>query len=414
MAAPIVGAAGAAGGGASTGAAAGAAGSRQGATGVAGSRAFATGIPDTFDQPAKVVAGGLAALLLLLLGVIVLPAVLIIGVLGGGGGGEAGGLPSAAQPFMRMYADAGVVFRVNPYLLMSVHEQETDYGTSTAAGVTDAVNFAGCCAGPMQFAIVGGASNTIGGRGGTWATYARSYRRAHLSRPASYPNAFAPHPNVYDSYDAIYAAAAYFHALGAGPQLDDRARQALVIYSGGSPSYAEEVLARAQQYESASSGGADVGGLPWLDGTGGQAILAPGADRPGVPTHAEVLTYVQAMSALVGQPLTITTGSNHSEFSGSGQVSEHWTGWAADLGSVANHFAIGGTGGTRIAAAALVLAGVARAQALAVAAGGGLHDAYFDGWRVQVIWRATGHYDHVHVGLKAAPGVPDHLETSPY
>lgn len=372
------------------------------------------GLNDLTEDPGKLIAAGLAAIVLLLALVAVLPAILVTSVLGGSSGiSDGSGLPAAAQPFLGMYDDAGSAYTVNPFLLMSIHEQETNYGTSDAPGVKDGLNFAGCCAGPMQFFVAAGASNSVGGRGATWARYAHSYDRAHLTRPASYPNRFAPHPNVYDSYDAIYAAASYLQDLGAGPRLDTSARTALVTYSGGSASYVSEVLSRAHAYEQRAGGG-DVGTIPDIGSGGGQVIVAAGAERPGVSTHQEVLGYIKAMSGLVGVPLTITVGTNHSQYSASGLESDHWTGWAADLGSVANHFATGGDAGTRIAAAALIVAGVSRDKAVSVAAGGGLHNVYVGGWRIQVIWRASGHYDHVHVGLKQTPAVPNHLETIPY
>jgi len=37
------------------------------------------------------------------------------------------------------------------------------------------LNFAGCCAGPMQFSITGGASPQVGGTGGTWQAYRNAY-----------------------------------------------------------------------------------------------------------------------------------------------------------------------------------------------------------------------------------------------
>ena len=143
------------------------------------------------------------------------------------------------------------VYGVSPFLLMAVHENETDFSSSTLPGVRSGVNFAGCCAGPMQFSITGGASPRRRG-GGTWAGYRHAYR-ARLARPASYPlRVRAPHPNVYDSYDAIYAAASYFHALGAGPRLDQRTYQALLSYKGMPPAsipYARHDYERALELE---------------------------------------------------------------------------------------------------------------------------------------------------------------------
>jgi peptidase M23-like protein len=188
---------------------------------------------------------GLLALALALIG--------IVAGLSGGGSISPAGLPAGALPFLRIYEDAARGYQVSPFLLMAVHEDETAFSTSTLPGVASGVNFAGCCAGPMQFYIAGGASPAAGGVGATWAGYRHAYRRARLPRPASYPLRIdSPHPNVYDSYDAIYAAAQYFHELGAGPRLDQRTFQALISYKGSPPAsipYARADYERARELE---------------------------------------------------------------------------------------------------------------------------------------------------------------------
>lgn len=63
----------------------------------------------------------------------------------------------------------------------------------------------------------------------------------------------------------------------------------------------------------------------------GRAVLAPGADRPGVRTSAAVTRFVQRIAALVGHPLTIGTGTRHSRMTVNGNVSDHWSGHAADI-----------------------------------------------------------------------------------
>ena len=177
----------------------------------------------------------------------------IVAGLSGGGAISPAGLPASARPFLRIYEDAARVYGVSPFLLMAVHEDESSFSSSTLPGVASGVNFAGCCAGPMQFYIGGGGSPAVGGEGATWGGYRHAYRRARLSRPASYPLRIeSPHPNVYDSYDAIYAAASYFHALGAGPRLDAGTFQALVSYKGSPPAsipYARQDYERARQLE---------------------------------------------------------------------------------------------------------------------------------------------------------------------
>jgi murein DD-endopeptidase MepM/ murein hydrolase activator NlpD len=184
-------------------------------------------------------------------------AVGLVGILagqpGGGGAISPAGLPAGARPFLPIYEDAARVYGVSTFLLMAVHEDESAFSSSSLPGVASGVNFAGCCAGPMQFYIAGGASPAVGGVGATWASYRHAYSNARLPRPASYPlRVERPHPNVYDSYDAIYAAASYFRALGAGPRLDQRSFRALVGYKGRPPAsipYARHDYERARDFE---------------------------------------------------------------------------------------------------------------------------------------------------------------------
>jgi hypothetical protein len=60
-----------------------------------------------------------------------------------------------------------------------------------------------------------------------------------------------PHGCVYDDVDALAAAAAYLHDLGAGPSLDANAWRAARAYNGAAV-YADLVLAWARQYETAA------------------------------------------------------------------------------------------------------------------------------------------------------------------
>jgi len=231
---------------------------------------------------ARAAAAALAALLAFLLLVAAVFGVLAAQQSPSNGPISGYGLPAAALPFLEMYEDAARVYRVNPFLLMAVHEDESSFGTSTLPGVRSGTNGV-CCAGPMQFSVTGTA---FGGSGGTWAGYRNAHRAAKLARPASYPNQYGPHPNVYDSYDAIYAAALYFHALGAGPALDDRTYQALISYKGNPPAsipYARHDYDRAQELQALSRpGGGGYGGagqLAWPTPT--RAIISPFGMRWG-------------------------------------------------------------------------------------------------------------------------------------
>jgi 3D (Asp-Asp-Asp) domain-containing protein len=137
-----------------------------------------------------------------------------------------------------------------------------------------------------------------------------------------------------------------------------------------------------------------------LPGARGQVTVAPLANAPGRPVRPELIAFAETVAGIAGRALVISTGTNHSELTVSGNVSDHVLGLAGDFGSVANGFPIGGGFGTTLAAAALRAAGLDAPIALRIAAAGGGHNFCHDGWRVQVIWRTGGHFDHVHIGLR--------------
>jgi hypothetical protein len=139
--------------------------------------------------------------------------------------------------FYPLYERAQKAFGVSWLLIASVHRQETAF--STAPGTYHGLNFANCCAGPMQFNMTNGPQTT-------WERYRDSYRRA--VRPAEYPNRTRRHPSVYDDFDAIMAAAGLLSHQGAGMTLDHTAWRAAYDYYGhdlNGVGYADEVLARA-------------------------------------------------------------------------------------------------------------------------------------------------------------------------
>src|SRR3954467_1778217 len=116
---------------------------------------------------------------------------------------------SWVAPFYPIYAAAQKAYGVNWLLIASVHKQETAFSThpTTYRGL----NFARCCAGPMQFNVTNGPTTT-------WERYRDAFRR--VQRPKAYNNPTAKHPSVYDDYDSIMAAAALLRDSGAGRQLD--------------------------------------------------------------------------------------------------------------------------------------------------------------------------------------------------
>lgn len=96
--------------------------------------------------------------------------------------------------YLRLYIAAGQRYGEDPWILAGIGAVETDHGRSKAPGVRAGVNFFGCCAGPVQFSVVGSPS--------TWDIYGvDGNNNGRIS--------------VYDPADAIPAAARYLLASGA-------------------------------------------------------------------------------------------------------------------------------------------------------------------------------------------------------
>ncbi len=141
------------------------------------------------------------------------------------------------EGFYPIYATAQGTFGVNWLLLASIHMQETAF--STAPSTYHGLNFAHCCAGPMQF-------NVTNGPVSTWKLVRDSY--IYARRPTAYDHMTARHPSIYDDFDAIMAAAHLLSADGAGYTLDDSAWIPAYDYYGHDATgvtYADQVLARA-------------------------------------------------------------------------------------------------------------------------------------------------------------------------
>ena len=135
----------------------------------------------------------------------------------------------------------------------------------------------------------------------------------------------------------------------------------------------------------------------------GTVIVGPNANLPGKPMARSTVDYVKRMAALLHKPIVITTGTNHSQFTSSGSISDHFTGHAADIGMAANGGFDDSPVGDRIMTAALRVGGVPAAEAKAKARAGGLFNLVHDGLRIQCIWKTNiggTHHNHVHVGLR--------------
>lgn len=323
------------------------------------------------------------------------------------GGGEdcavAGGAPApstAAQNgipanYLAIYQQAAAQYGLPWTLLAGIGSVETDHGRSTAPGVSSGVNAYGCCAGPMQFSI-------IGAGGGTWGSYGVDAN--HDGRK-----------NVYDPRDAIPGAANYLRASGAPGDL----HRAILTYNH-SEAYYQQVLAKMREYatgtdpvtSAAAGSGApagtcgNLGGL--TAGTGdGSFEIAPGANAPGRPLSTMLTAFIARMATFYDGILVVTTGTNHDQYSLSGNVSDHFTGNGADFGMVLNHGTDDGPVGDAIAASAFLAAGLPRDVAITRARAGGAQTILSNGLRIQIIWKIDtptigNHHNHVHVGIGQA------------
>lgn len=121
--------------------------------------------------------------------------------------------------------------------------------------------------------------------------------------------------------------------------------------------------------------------------TQGRVRIASGANRAGVPLARPVINFVRQISALAGEPLTIGTGSNHSRMTTSGNVSDHWSGHAADIPS-------SGRALTHLGQLALIAAGAGRKWAKRQT--GGLFN--INGHQIIFNTMEGGnHFNHLHV-----------------
>ena len=177
----------------------------------------------------------------------------------------------------------------------------------------------------MQFGIVGvppyratapdcGAL-TGTGAGNTWARYRDARDNVDFppgtneDRPPACREVPPKHGCVYADADAIAAAAAYLHDLGAGPELDDRAWRAAQRYNGAA-AYADAVLARARAWEAELNNGANLAAAPTTPGA--RARLGPdGLARAPENAPPEVRRAIAAANAISDRPYLLRHYPTH-------------------------------------------------------------------------------------------------------
>jgi len=299
-----------------------------------------------------------------------------------------------------IYVAMAARWNIDVAFLASIGAQETDHGRIPT---TNEVNASGC-QGLMQLGV--------GGACGDYWTRNKCDGNDDGRQL------------VTDFWDNVCAAARGLRLdKGAPPAGGPEAlyHQAACNYYGacadGAANYADEVMARAELYGFVGGSATDPAGLPVADNPGasgcgdvaiaagdGEFVVDPGANRPGADLAPELVEFVRRMAVFLPRPPIVTTGTNHSPTTTSGRPSDHWTGNAADFGSVRNGFpASGGGYGDQIARAAFLAAGEPIATARANARRGGLFTIQGSGLRIQIIWKTLeggDHYDHVHVGVR--------------
>lgn len=134
----------------------------------------------------------------------------------------------------------------------------------------------------------------------------------------------------------------------------------------------------------------------------GNYSVEAGANRAGAGLTGDMKQFLEGMTSS-GRSVKVTTGTNHSKMTSTGNVSDHWSGNGVDIGSSANGFpATGGGTGDLIAAHAIKRAsGKSWGDALKLAQRGGAYTFHRNGKRTQVIWKSNvggNHFNHVHVG----------------
>jgi murein DD-endopeptidase MepM/ murein hydrolase activator NlpD len=197
-------------------------------------------------QLAPRAAAATCAALLVLLTLIVSPLALLSSTGGSSRiSSESGPIPAGLVP---VFNEAARVYEVNAYLLASIADQESAFGTTPG---WQSVNGAGCV-GLMQLCV--------GGAGGdSWSATKDAYRRGQ--RPFSYSFKTEQHPDVLDSFDNVMAAAVHLRGKVDDrpiPRLDGLAYRALCGYYGAcsdgiAGNYAADVLDRARTWEHEAS-----------------------------------------------------------------------------------------------------------------------------------------------------------------
>lgn len=121
----------------------------------------------------------------------------------------------------------------------------------------------------------------------------------------------------------------------------------------------------------------------------------------GVPNtlNSKMRPFIDRMATFYDGSIVVTTTTNHSYLTTSGNVSDHNGGGAADMGMVANGGTNDGPVGFKLAIAAYRACGLSYGAARAKANVPSFTRVPCKEGSAQILWRVEGHHDHVHVGV---------------
>jgi len=258
-----------------------------------------------------------------------------------------------------IYRAAGEKYGLDWAVLAAIGSIETNHGQSSAPGVKSGVNSFGCCAGPMQFSLVGSPS--------TWDSFGVDGNGDGRK-------------SVYDPRDAIPAAANYLKASGAPGDW----QRAIFAYNHAQW-YVDDVLRLAERYRSAP------------ERTGGDVSGSGGAKG--------IVDALAALAAREGGE-GVYVGSDYREGSttSSGNMSDHASNdanaAARDIGVRGIDLIVGPPSPKLDRACQAIVEKLGGRYAPGTRI---VENFHVRGFRVQVIWHTPeygGHMGHIHVGAR--------------
>jgi hypothetical protein len=287
---------------------------------------------------------------------------------GGGYGPSDLALSDIPRGYLVLYRAAGERYGIDWTVLAAIGSIETDHGRSAAPGVRSGVNSYGCCAGPMQFYVVGA--------GSTWAAYGLDGNGDGRASP-------------YDAADAIPAAARYLRASGAPRDY----RRAVYAYNHADW-YVEDVLARAAAYRGAARGGQlAIGGANAAAVLRNPRIALTGLQRADLRRGGIDPRVIATLEAIGREHSVVVTAMQSDHAPGT----NHEAGRAIDIGAVDGQICTGGRDGAcgRLYLELARVRGPMRSSELIYCFDGDLRDPD--------VFARSDHCDHIHVGFDAGP-----------